>query len=61
MCKIMDDLIKKENEKVLANRNKEIATKLIKSSQMSKLEISLMTDLTLTEVEEIAKELQKKM
>jgi len=63
MCKIMDDLIKLEREDAKneerTKRNKEIAIKLLKSSQMSKQEISLMTDLSLKQVEEIEKEISE--
>lgn len=60
MCKIMDDLIKKENEKVIIKTKKEFVISLLNSTTLSKSEIALNAKMTLAEVEEIAKELQRK-
>lgn len=46
-------------KETIAEKNKEFAIKLLKSSQMSNLEISLMTDIALKEIEELAKEFRK--
>lgn len=59
MCKIMDDLIKKENEKVIIKTKKEFVISLLNSTTLSKSEIALNAKMTLAEVEEIAKEIRK--
>jgi len=58
MCKIMDDLVREERAEERAERNEEIAIKLLKNSKMTNMEISLMTDMTLQDVEELAKEIR---
>lgn len=59
MCKIMDDLIKKENEKVLAKNKKEFAINLLKTTKLSESEIASNLNLTLKEVEDLSKDIRK--
>ena len=56
MCKIMDEM----KRDAVQERNYEFAEKLLNKKIVSKEEIAELADITIEEVEELAKELQIK-
>ena len=59
MCKIMDEMMKEAAEDAVQERNYEFAEKLLSKKVMSKEEIADLADISVEEVEELAKELQE--